>query len=78
MIFQAFVPSIDVKVPTSPQSWATKSCFLPEWEKTEVILVVTEPVHEHPGTVCLWTINSGPQQAQNRIEAASFDQVPPH
>ena len=46
--------------------------------KTEVSLVVAEPVHEHPGTACLRVINSGPQQAKNRLEAVSFDQVPLH
>ena len=44
--------------------------------KTEVSLVVAEPVHERPGTACLLIINSGPQQAKNRLEAVSFDQVP--
>ena len=74
-IFQAFVPSIDVKVLTSPQSWATKSCFLPKWEKN----------WGHPG--CNWAgaraprngVSSDNQLRASRlkcVEAASFDQVP--
>ena len=76
--YQTFVLSIDVKVLTSPSNGLKNLAFSQNGRKTEVNLVVAGPVHEHPGTACLLIINSGPQQAENCVEEASFDQVPLH